>query len=136
MAVNPETVVTTYFKRRVIAAGGWFQKLSDRFSRGIPDVVMCISRVVMVELKTDTGLGVGEETYKTLKMSGLQDHNVRAICNRDPYGACTITIKKDCTGARLWVPVRPDREGRGFEDYVCVANGMDEVIEWLTIRPT
>lgn len=132
MAKNNESKFTDVFKAFVESSGGGFVKLSDRFSRGILDSLVALGRVTWVELKYDYGAGDYDvRTWKQLKMSGVQDHNVRFFYGIVPRGACTIigTCLEDMS---VWVPVVPRREGPGFENYRVVARGPDEVRRWLS----
>ena len=130
MAANPETELTKIVRTRLEKVyDALFVKLSDRFTRGIPDALVCTNRNVMVEFKIfDTDRAV--VTYKAMGLTGAQDHYVRAMCHRNRKSACVITGMRDGSSLALWLPVRPGREGPDFADYRLAAE-KEEVYEWL-----
>lgn len=137
MARNPESVVTGWLRRRMSDAGLYSFKLSDSFTRGVPDAVCVGDRVVMVEFKVDRGL-LDFESYSALGLSGAQDQRIREICRRAPTAACVVTARPstDDKTVRLWSPVEPERSGPDYESYKTSAIGLTEVLQWLTTSRT
>lgn len=130
--VNPETVVTRELRRRLEALGAHTVKLSDSFTRGVPDLMVASDRVVMAELKVDESDGTWSvRTYRQLGMSGAQDQRVRELCRRNRLSACCVAIPRDMYSATLWVPLAPDRQGEGYESYRVEAQGWEGVLAWL-----
>ena len=92
-------------------------------------------RVIMVEFKVDRLKSDRDKrTYKSLGLSGAQDHHIRQICRRAPGGACVVTDKESRGKLRVWLPFVPMREGPKFEDYYLLVKDED-VYLWLTGRP-
>ena len=135
MATNPETIVTDYFKRRVTALGGYYFKLSDRFTRGVPDCHVTFDRGVFVEMKEGLWLGP-VATYQKLTIRGAQDHKIRQMCRRARKSACVISAPmRSPENMTLWVPVAAHREGRrDFNQYRIAAQGEEQVMKWLGHR--
>jgi hypothetical protein len=132
---NPESVITSYFRRVVEKSGGYFFKISDRFTRGIPDCHVTFTRGVFIELK-EGRFDKSIDTYQHLKVSGIQDSRIRNICRRSPDGACVLTAPCESPAdMALWVPVRPQKEdSRKFNHYRCAARGEREVMKWLGLK--
>jgi hypothetical protein len=133
---NPETKVTDRLRRLLADAGCHAIKLSDSFTRGVPDMVVVSNRVIMVEVKVDrlkSDKTIRE--YSSLGLSGAQDHHVRQISRRCSLGACVVTDAVDGGKMRLWVPRDPAGEGPGFEDYIQFEKN-ERAIAWLTGRRT
>lgn len=128
--VNPETTITTIVRRNLERLGAVFIKFSDSFTRGIPDSLVCISRPVLVEYKVDRQVNDRiERTWKSLGLSGAQDHFIKAFAGRCDKSACVVTNTVKHDRLKLWVPVRPEDEVSEY--YECVARG-EEVYAWLT----
>lgn len=136
MAKNPETVVTNRFRKTAELRGADFVKLSDSFTRGVPDAYMVTDRVIMVEFKVDRTKGTMDtRSYKSLGLSGAQDHRIRNISRRSALGACVVIDSAKGGQLQLFVPVGPSQEGPGHEDYVRLAED-EEVFRWLSIPRT
>ncbi len=135
MARNPETRLTNRVRRLIESAGGHFVKISDQFTRGIPDAMVVTNRVVMSEFKIDTTKTMppkSERTYKSLRLTGAQDHHIRQIARRTTcLGVCVITDTKAGDRLRLWIPLEPHGEGEPTVSYVAICNGWEEVAGWL-----
>ncbi len=135
MAKNPETVITNELRKRIEDRGGYFMKISDQFSRGIPDAfASVVIGLVAIEVKVDRSAGTKDvRTYKSLGLSGAQDHRLRRIlaCSNSMGSAFVFTNTTDGTRPTLWVPKRPDLEGRGFDEYMVFAEGWDEIMRDL-----
>lgn len=130
---NPESVSTKEFRRLLEARGAFTLKLSDSFTRGVPDLLVSTNRVVMVEMKQDFGTG-SHRSYKTLGMSGAQDQGIRELCRRNPHSACVVGADPgNEMRCKLWSPVVPERSGGPFVWYALAAVGFEEVWSWLTI---
>lgn len=138
MAKNPETVVTNRIRKLIEAAGGHFVKLSDTFTRGVPDAMVVTDRVVMVEFKVDRLKGDPTlRSYKSLGMTGAQDHHIRHIARRtNVKGSCVITDTKDGGKLRLWVPVDPGMEGDNYAVYAVLRTGWGGAADWLNLLQT
>ena len=108
-------------------------KLSDSFTRGIPDVLMVSGRVILIEFKIDKGAHrFDARSYKQLGMTGAQDHHVRQISKRtDGRGAYTLAGTIDGDLLSLWVPTVPELEGGEYVMYRKVAFEWDAVWEEL-----
>ncbi len=132
MAANPETVVTQRVRDVLKGAGAHFIKLSDQFTRGVPDALLVTDRILLVEFKVDRRKrDPNDLTYKQLGLSGAQDHHIRQICRRNTRGACVVTDSVDGGKLRLWLPLRSHGEGaKGFETYV-VYECDEKVYAWL-----
>ena len=131
MGTNPETRMTNAVRTALVAMGAHVIKLSDTFTRGVPDCLIVGERLIMAEFKVDRGVGRHDtRTWKQLRMTGAQDHHIRAICCRSLMGSCVVTALEDGTCMTVWLPVHPLREGEGFENYRAAARGRD-AYAWL-----
>jgi hypothetical protein len=133
MAKNPETLVTDDLRKALRDCGCYFMKISDQFSRGIPDSFVAVPRgLVAIEIKVDRQKTVrSTRTYKSLGLSGAQDHRIRMMNRVCEPTAFVFTNVKDMSRPRLWVPTDSSGEGPGFEDYDCVALGWLPVMQAL-----
>lgn len=123
MASNPETIVTNRIRKLLVSHGAHFVKLSDSFTRGIPDSFVVSNRVVFIEYKVDRGrktLGT-DRTYKSLGLKGSQDHHIKAISSRAPTSAYVVTDTVKGDRLRVWRPERPHDEAD--PTYVMVTEG-------------
>jgi hypothetical protein len=127
---NPETIATNDFRRRLEARGGYTVKVSDTFTRGIPDLQVTLGRLVAVEMKVGSRVYGHTESYKALGLSGAQDQRIREICRRAPKCACVVTAWHG--EFTLWVPVRAELQGQGAEMYQCEAEGIEAILTWLS----
>jgi len=131
---NPESIVTDHFKNVVESLGGFYFKLSDRFTRGIPDCYVVFERGVFVEIKEGNFDGT-VQTYKKLTIRGGQDHKIRQMCRRHRKNACVVTMSVGSPNdMKLWVPVRPEKEGGEFQEYRLAVTGQHKVMTWLGHR--
>lgn len=123
MGKTPEAIATTKFRDRLKSTDDAFTiKLSDTYTRGVPDLLVVITRVVMVEMKIAKRVYAGSEVYSALGLSGIQDERLRSIASRSGNGACAVTVRDG--EYELWIPgVRPD--------YLRAASGYAEVVRWL-----
>lgn len=130
MAKNPETKVTDDLKTALSSCGGYFMKVSDSYSRGIPDSFIAVPQGLWaVEIKVDRTKGtLCTRTYKSLGASGAQDHRLRQVARVAKGHAYIFTNTVDLDRPILWSPVNPEREGEGFEDYMRIADGWESVL--------
>jgi hypothetical protein len=129
---NPETIITNRLRASLEARGGYSIKLSDKFTRGVPDLVAVGRSVFMVELKVYSGSGV-TETYKRLGLSGAQDSRIRAINRRceHPHAFVYTADPDDNQSGTLWIPLLPEFEGPGYESYRFLRSGLQACVEVL-----
>lgn len=130
MAVNPETKVTNRIRNLLLRNGAHFRKLSDSFSRGVPDSYVVTNRVVMLEYKVDRSKGTKEvRTYKSLGLSGAQDHEIKAVKKRaaDCAFVVTDTVKGD--RLRVWGPVNAFAEDD--DDYHLICEGEENFLRLM-----
>lgn len=106
---NAETELTAIVRTRLEGLGCHCVKLSDRFTRGVPDLLVVSDRIVMLELKVFVATA-SVHTYQQLGMSGAQDHHVRQMCRRSLRAAACVTGKPDGGALALWTPVSPESE--------------------------
>lgn len=137
MAQNPETLVTNRFRKLLTAAGAHVIKISDAYTRGIPDLLVSTTDgICMIEIKVDKlKSDKNTRTYKSLGLSGAQDHHVRQLAQRRILSGCVVTDIKKGGKLRLWIPLNPEKEGGHYGDYSCVARGWEEIREWLSLTP-
>lgn len=130
MAKNPETKVTDDLKMGITSAGGYFMKISDTYSRGIPDSFIAVPiGLIAVEIKVDRTKGTKDvRTYKSLGLSGAQDHRIRQVARVAKAKAYVFTNTVELDRPILWLPVDPGREGEGYQNYVRFAEGWDSVM--------
>lgn len=128
---NPESLLTDLVRRRLEAGGAHFVKLSDRFTRGVPDALVFTDRLVLVEFKAARLGGDSWSTGAGLGLTGAQDHHLRMAARRDRSCACVVTGTSDGSCLALWVPVRPESEQIEWYRRVAVD---DEVHGWLEGR--
>jgi len=130
MSKNPETIVTNRIKDLLKRNGAHFVKLSDSFTRGIPDAMIVTNRVIMMEFKVDSTKGtMSERTYKSLKLSGAQDHHIKAIRKRAGSSAYVVTDTVGGGRLKVWIPADPFNEAS--EEYVCVCEGEDNFLRLM-----
>jgi hypothetical protein len=125
MAQNPETIITRRVRSVIEARGGHFIKLSDSYTRGVPDAIVTTNRLVAIEFKVDRTTGRDfARSYSSLGLSGAQDHIIRAIARRSGSN-CAYVVTDTLDGGRLraWTPTLPNGEGPGYELYTVVAVG-------------
>lgn len=126
---NAESKATNEFRLKLESCGAYFVKLSDRFTRGVPDSFVVTSRgVTLIEFKYGDYKHVC--TWKELGLSGLQDQRIREICKRNGYGACVI-IMTSAGEAALFVPVAP---WLSEPYYRMLHNTFDGIWSWLLLR--
>ncbi len=125
---NAESQLTDAVRKRLEGAGAHCIKLSDRFTRGVPDLNVTSDRMVMVEFKVLEPTESVVMTWKDLGMTGLQDHHVRHMCRRAGRSACCLTGLVDGTDLKLWLPIMPMSEK--IADYRLAAQG-EAVIKWV-----
>ena len=137
MAKNPETVITDNLRELLKSFGAHTIKISDSYTRGIPDLLVSgPSGIRMIEIKVDRlKTDKKERSYKSLGLSGAQDHHIRAMVRQHSFAACVVTNTKDGGKLRLWAPIKAEREGPGFDSYLRVASGAEEVGRWLGLKP-
>lgn len=135
MAVNPETRVTNRVRELMESAGAHFIKLSDSFTRGVPDSVVATDRVILIEFKCDRHKRDEVlRTYRSLGLSGAQDHHIRQVYRRTHRGACVLTDSVDGDKMRLWTPIGAWSEGPGHDMYAVQARGWKEIAQWLGLE--
>lgn len=110
MAINPETVITDRLRLEVERAGGYSIKLSDRFTRGIPDLIVVMSRVMLIEVKVFRRGTTQVSTWKRLGLTGLQDQRIRETWRRASRSAYVVTGTLDGP-LTLWRPMLPEASG-------------------------
>lgn len=117
MSENPETTVTKRIRKLMELHGAYFVKLSDTFTRGIPDVLVATNRIMLIEIKVDRSKGtLTTRSYKSLGLTGAQDSRIRNFYRRSG-DAIVMTDTEDGGRLRVWIPIDSDNEGPGFEDY-------------------
>ena len=128
---NPETIITNRVRQKLESLGAIFIKISDSYTRGIPDALMAVTRMVLIEFKVDRTIRDTKfRSWKSLGLSGAQDHFIRQFLQRDPTSACVVTDNVSGTKLRLWHPV--DQHDERNPEYYVLAAGLDEVYEWLS----
>lgn len=127
---NPETKLTKYVRLALERAGAYSVKISDTFTRGIPDMMVVGNRIVMVELKVDRVFAT-KATWKQLGLSGPQHQRIIEICRRAGSAACVVTGRGGDPGSiRVWSPDDPTNNASdGY--HVAVPSGIEEVVSWL-----
>lgn len=132
---NPESVITDYFRNRVVELGGEFVKLSDRFTHGVPDCYLAFDTLRLVELK-EGHYDKGVTTYQDLGVRGSQDSKIRRLHVRNPNNSCVVTApRENPSDMRLWVPIDPHLEDRRLHNrYRLAALGEVMVMRWLGYR--
>lgn len=125
MPPNPETKITVTIRKHLETRGAHFVKLSDSFTRGVPDALVVTNRPVMVEFKVDRLVGTDMmRTYRSLGLSGAQDHHIKALHRRCLNSAAVVTNTARENRLRVWVPLNPHDEKN--ETYICIAEGWRE----------
>lgn len=126
MASNPETKVTNRIRNLLKMNGAHFTKLSDSFTRGVPDAYVVTNRVIMMEFKVDRSKGISRErTYKSLGLSGAQDHTMKAINRRAPGCGYVVTDTVKGDRLRVWIPMSTDENS---EMYGCISESDEEFL--------
>lgn len=129
---NPESLLTDMVRSILESRGAYTFKLSDSFTRGVPDMVAVGSKLRMVELKIAKAMS-GTVTYKSLGLSGAQHQRIIEMCRRDANSAVVVTgTPGDASSLKVWVPKHPDDNTK--DEYVIVADGMTSpwsAIDWL-----
>ena len=125
---NAETKLTRSVRLALETKGAHCVKLSDKFTRGVPDMMVVSDRVVMVEFKimTTTAMVL---TYSRLGLSGAQDHHIRQIARRAYRGVCVITGSSTGEELAVWVPVNPELES--LEGLYRRAASHEKCISWV-----
>lgn len=124
--VNPETLLTRFLRERLDGGGVYTVKLSDHFTRGIPDLLVVADRIVLVEMKIDRSTSPREALRANeLGLTAMQDHRIREVCRRVARGACVVTGNSNGSGVRAWYPSTQNW-------YRMVAHGPEGVIAWLS----
>lgn len=108
--VNPETAFTNVVRAVLQRNGAYFIKVSDRFTIGVPDAVVCTStRVIVVEFKVLRRSVLGTATYSELGLSGAQDSRIREFYAR---AKCSYVVAEQPDGTpTVWVPVAAATRG-------------------------
>jgi hypothetical protein len=119
--LNPETVVTRRFRAELECRGAYCIKLSDQFTRGIPDLLVVTPKgVMLIEMKVDHRASkMTRSTYQLLGLTGLQDQRIRDICKRVDGGAWLVTDIPKGGKLMLWMP----NDKIDAMDYTCAAEG-------------
>lgn len=125
---NAESRLTEYLRKLLEKRGCHHVKLSDRFTRGVPDLLVVSDRIVMIELKVFQATSV-VHTYRELGMSGAQDHHVRQMCRRSLRSAACVTGRADGSHMLLWTPVCPESEL--IPNYREAASDEAQVLNWI-----
>lgn len=125
--INAETKLTEAVRRDLEASGAHCVKLSDRFTRGVPDMLVVTDRIVMIEFKI-YGSELNVEKYANLGLSGSQDHHIRNMVRRSARSACVITGLPDGSKRSIWIPISPDTETINL--YRRAASGAD-CLKWV-----
>jgi hypothetical protein len=131
---NPESVATTTLRTALEARGAWTVKISDSFTRGVPDLQVVFDRVVLVEVKVLRRRTDLVTPYSALGLSGAQDHHIRVVVRRTGpvlCGACVVTTGPDSEAFRMWLPVTPALEGPGHEMYMMHTASVDTIARSL-----
>lgn len=103
-------------------------KLSDRFTRGVPDcLVVGTGRTTMVEFKITRGSDRTAKTAKNLGLTELQAHRLLEISRRNSFGGVVLTGNADGEDLKLWAP-------SGYDGVFILHCSDDEVLTWLTTR--
>lgn len=108
--------------------GAFFLKISDSFTRGVPDAFVAVPmRIVALEFKVDRNKSDAlDRSYKSLGLSGAQDHTVRAIRRLGGEAfVVTDTVKGD--RLRVWVP-QDNFDERNNDMYIELCAGDDMFI--------
>lgn len=130
--VNPETVVTKKFRAHLERDGFFVKKLSDSFTRGIPDLLIAASRIILIEMKSDATLAIvpdgTKKGWRQLGLSGAQDENIRAIWTKTGTAYAVIGFENNFT---VWAPHDATRTPPGETTYICLANELAEIIRML-----
>lgn len=130
---NGETVLTKIVRDALERRGAHCIKLSDKFTRGVPDMVVVTDRVIMCELKVYQS-NACVEGWKQLGLSGAQDGHIRKICRRSSRGACVVTGTATGDDVLLWTPICPETELRTGK-YRIAAGGLEGTLLWLSANP-
>ena len=125
---NAETQLTKIVRERLEGLGCHCVKLSDRFTRGVPDLLVVSDRIVMLELKVFVATD-SVHTYQQLGMSGAQDHHVRQMCRRSLRSAACVTGRADGSRLALWTPISPESEL--VPNYRLAASEDSQVMNWI-----
>lgn len=131
--VNGESHLTRSVREALEGRGAHCMKISDRFTRGIPDMFAATDRLVAVEFKVlVTDLVV--ISWRQLGLSGAQDHHLRHIARRSRRAACVITgppHDAPVSMIKLWTPISPEREADDGV-YRLAAVG-EEAMNWMMV---
>lgn len=122
---NAESKVTEIFRGVLTRRGAYFVKLSDRFTRGLPDSLVVTNHVVMIEFKE--GEADATCTWKRLGLSGLQDQRIRDIYQRDKHGACVVLGSVRTGRFVLYVPDMYSE----FYNAIHSSDDMEQMWRWL-----
>lgn len=136
---NPETILTGWFRGLIEKRGAFCYRVSDAYTRGIPDLTVTTDRVIVIEMKIRPGgptRSFQAMVWKALGVRGAQDHFIRQICRRSEFSACVVsgTEDEDPSSLALWVPVHPEIESNDSGDYLAIAVGVEEVMGWLSLN--
>lgn len=135
MAENPETKVTRRIRALLEGHGAHFDKLSDSFTRGIPDSLVATDGIYLIEFKVDRSKGtLKTRSYKSLGLSGAQDHKIRAVYRRTK-AALIVTDLEDGGRLRVWAPTNPFKEGPGHEEYFMICEGEQNLLRLIGLGP-
>lgn len=130
---NGETILTRFVRGHLEGRGALCIKLSDKFTRGVPDMMVVTSRIIMCEFKVYAS-ELCVTTWSDLGLSGAQDSNIRRICRRTGRGACVITGTATGDSVLVWSPICPEREVRTGK-YRIAAGGLEGAMSWLDAVP-
>lgn len=129
--INGESLLTKAVREALERRGAHCMKVSDRFTRGIPDLFVTTDRLIAIEFKVFvTALTV--IGWREAGLSGAQDHHLRRIARRARRASCVITgppSEASVSAIKLWVPVRPEVESDDGV-YRLAAVG-EEAMKWV-----
>lgn len=132
MGLNDETIITKRMRKALEAGGAHCVKLSDQFTRGIPDMLCVATSVKFIEFKVDRRSLEHRKkyTWKQLGLSGAQDHHIRQMWRRVDGSAYVLTDTIVGDNTIIWYPVDAQIESK-YGKYQSMMHDRDEVISWL-----
>jgi hypothetical protein len=127
---NPETIITKELRSFLEDKEAYVLKICDQFTRGIPDMLVVTTRILMIEVKVYRRKKRNQTlTGKQLGLSGLQDVRIRQMARRTGrLGAFVFTNRVNGELPQLWWPSQDSLyEHPDKTDYMLAAEGWDNV---------